>query len=221
MINTKSARPVTSIKSLLPTWVAVKRVSICDERPSARAALTRVVAGAIPSVTDIDCSADGLELLGQFASHPADLVLIGIRNNKSSGTEAMRRLLDLYPATAVIVYGSVDDGPSLSAAIACGARGFLLWDANNPIATPARQRTLTVGRLSPTNGAIKVAARLTERELQILRGMTKGYSNGEIGRKLFLSEDTVKTHARSLFQKLGAHDRAHAVALGMRSDLVA
>jgi DNA-binding NarL/FixJ family response regulator len=218
MINTKSARPVTSIKSLLPTWVAVKRVSICDERPSARAALTRVVAGAIPSVTDIDCSADGLELLGQFASHPADLVLIGIRNNKSSGTEAMRRLLDLYPATAVIVYGSVDDGPSLSAAIACGARGFLLWDANNPIATPARQRTLTVGRLSPT---IKVAARLTERELQILRGMTKGYSNGEIGRKLFLSEDTVKTHARSLFQKLGAHDRAHAVALGMRSDLVA
>ena len=62
---------------------------------------------------------------------------------------------------------------------------------------------------------------MTERELQILRGMTHGLSNNEIGRKLFLSEDTVKTHARRLFQKLGAHDRAHAVALGLRNDLVA
>src|ERR1700712_4144009 len=113
MINTKTASPVTSIKSLLPTWVAVQRVCICDERPSARAALTRVVAGAIPSVTDIDCSADGLELLAQSAIPPADLVLVGIRNNKSSGTDAMRRLLELHPAAAVIVYGSVDDAPSL------------------------------------------------------------------------------------------------------------
>ena len=67
----------------------------------------------------------------------------------------------------------------------------------------------------------KIAVRLTERELQILRGMSQGNSNGEIGRKLYLSEDTVKTHARRLFQKLGAHDRAHAVALGLRNDLVA
>ena len=163
-----------------------------------------------------------LELLAQFAIHPAELVLIGIRNNKSSGTEATRRLLDLHPGAAVIVYGSVDDGPSLSAAIDRGARGFLLWDANNPIASPARQRVRERrSAVSQPTGAIKVAARLTERELQILRGMTQGYSNGEIGRKLFLSEDTVKTHARRLFQKLGAHDRAHAVALGMRNDLVA
>jgi len=62
---------------------------------------------------------------------------------------------------------------------------------------------------------------LTERELQILRGMTRGLSNGEIGRKLFLSEDTVKTHARRLFLRLGAHDRAHAVGLGLRNGLVA
>ena len=59
----------------------------------------------------------------------------------------------------------------------------------------------------------------TERELQILRGMSEGHSNGEIGRELFLSEDTVKTHARRLFQKLGARDRAHAVALGLRNGL--
>ncbi|MBB5871552.1 DNA-binding NarL/FixJ family response regulator [Allocatelliglobosispora scoriae] len=61
---------------------------------------------------------------------------------------------------------------------------------------------------------------LTERELQVLRGMADGRSNAEIGRELFVSEDTVKTHARRLFRKLGARDRAHAVAAGFRQGLV-
>lgn len=58
---------------------------------------------------------------------------------------------------------------------------------------------------------------LTERELQVLRGMAEGKSNAEIGRDLFVSEDTVKTHARRLFRKLRARDRAHAVAVGFRA----
>jgi DNA-binding NarL/FixJ family response regulator len=61
---------------------------------------------------------------------------------------------------------------------------------------------------------------LTERELQVLRGMAEGRSNAEIGRELFVSEDTVKTHARRLFRKLGARDRAHAVASAFRAGLV-
>ena len=61
---------------------------------------------------------------------------------------------------------------------------------------------------------------LTERELQVLRGMGRGRSNSEIGKELYLSEDTVKTHARRLFRKLGAADRAQAVAMGFRWGLV-
>lgn len=212
---------VTNLLSPVSTWVAVQRISICDERPTARAALTRVVTGAMPGVTDIDCSADAAELLTQYAAHPAGLVLIGISHGKARGVEAVNQLLDRYPSASVIVYGSIDDTRPLATAISQGARGFLLWDANNPVSSPARQRASTFGRMTPMNDTAKVTARLTERELQILRGMTHGYSNGEIGRKLFLSEDTVKTHARRLFQKLGAHDRAHAVALGLRNDLVA
>ncbi|MPZ28814.1 MAG: helix-turn-helix transcriptional regulator [Micromonosporaceae bacterium] len=60
-------------------------------------------------------------------------------------------------------------------------------------------------------------ASLTERELQVLRGMAEGKSNAEIGRDLYVSEDTVKTHARRLFRKLRARDRAHAVAVGFRA----
>jgi DNA-binding NarL/FixJ family response regulator len=82
-----------------------------------------------------------------------------------------------------------------------------LTDAVRPSdAGPDRQFTPPPGR----------APQLTERERQVLDGMAAGKSNGEIGRELYLSEDTVKTHARRLFRKLGAADRAQAVALGFR-----
>ncbi|WP_430780513.1 response regulator transcription factor [Actinoplanes sp. G11-F43] len=74
-----------------------------------------------------------------------------------------------------------------------------------------------MGEAAPTGRRLT----LTERELQVLRGMADGKSNAEIGRELFVSEDTVKTHARRLFRKLGARDRAHAVAAGFRAGLVA
>jgi DNA-binding NarL/FixJ family response regulator len=81
--------------------------------------------------------------------------------------------------------------------------------------------TLPSGQRAATPRAGRSAAGLTERELQVLLGMAEGKSNAEIGRELFVSEDTVKTHARRLFRKLGARDRAHAVAAGFRAGLVA
>ena len=61
---------------------------------------------------------------------------------------------------------------------------------------------------------------LTRREVQVLVGMSNGQSNAQIGGELFLSEDTVKTHARRLFRKLGARDRAQAVAIGLRRGII-
>lgn len=62
---------------------------------------------------------------------------------------------------------------------------------------------------------------LSERELQVLTLASHGMTNGEIGRHLHLSEDTIKTHARRLFRKLGVRDRAHAVAVGYQRGLLA
>ena len=76
----------------------------------------------------------------------------------------------------------------------------------------------TLGRMTPPYAPPRPA--LTEREMQVLYGMAEGKSNAEIGRALFVSEDTVKTHARRLFRKLGARDRAHAVASAFRAGLV-
>ena len=85
-------------------------------------------------------------------------------------------------------------------------------DPSPGLSTSGNGATATVG------GLRRLA--LTERELQVLRGMADGKSNAEIGRELFVSEDTVKTHARRLFRKLGARDRAHAVAAAFRAGLV-
>jgi DNA-binding NarL/FixJ family response regulator len=85
------------------------------------------------------------------------------------------------------------------------------------VAWPGNETGVGVAEASPTGRRLT----LTERELQVLRGMADGKSNAEIGRELFVSEDTVKTHARRLFRKLGARDRAHAVAAGFRAGLVA
>lgn len=91
-----------------------------------------------------------------------------------------------------------------------GANGREAFDkAVAGVATPGTATVEGVRRLA-----------LTERELQVLRGMADGKSNAEIGRELFVSEDTVKTHARRLFRKLGARDRAHAVAAAFRAGLV-
>jgi DNA-binding NarL/FixJ family response regulator len=96
-------------------------------------------------------------------------------------------------------------------------RGDLAVDpvTGRPVVWPGNEGA--VAEAQPTGRRLT----LTERELQVLRGMADGKSNAEIGRELFVSEDTVKTHARRLFRKLGARDRAHAVAAGFRSGLVA
>lgn len=194
-------------------------VLICDDRRSARESLNRVMS-AVPSVDEIDSVSSGDELLSRYGREPADVVLIGTQRALTTGIEATRRLLAMHPSAVVIVFGSPDDTPSIAAAIACGARGFLRWDATGPELLAALANTLT-NPVSPSPGGTGEGdAPLTERELQVLRGMSQGHSNGEIGHELFLSEDTVKTHARRLFRKLGVRDRAQAVAVGFRRGLV-
>ncbi len=85
---------------------------------------------------------------------------------------------------------------------------------------PAQRSDLPPGHPGWRPALRRTRAGLTEREIQVLRGMAEGKSNAEIGRDLYVSEDTVKTHARRLFRKLGARDRAHAVAVGFRTGVL-
>ncbi len=196
-------------------------IMVCDDSAVVRENLRRTVAG-IAGVTRAVVTSSGEEVLARFGVERPDLVLMDVRMPGLGGVETARRLLARHPGAAVLMLTVAEDVDGVARAIAGGARGYVVKDAT--------RQELTAAVLGSVNGASRhrpVRRRpeqetptLTERELQVLTGMGRGRSNAEIGRELFLSEDTVKTHARRLFRKLGAADRAHAVAKGFRLGLV-
>ncbi|MDT7598105.1 MAG: hypothetical protein QOK26_182 [Pseudonocardiales bacterium] len=192
---------------------------ICDDRRSVREGLTRVM-GAVTGMVRIDAVGHGNELLARYSRQPVDIVLVGTQRAVPTGVDAVRRLLAAYPTANVIVFGAPDDAGSITAAIAGGARGYLRWDATRPDLLAALTHTLTSNAVQSAVTRTGPVTALTERELQVMLGMSQGKSNGQIARELFLSEDTIKTHARRLFRKLGVKDRAEAVAHGFRLGLV-
>ena len=199
-------------------------VLICIASPVVRQRLALCAAG-IAGVGAVGTAASGREALARYTAAPADLVLVDAGLTDPDGVETTRLLVGRDPAAAVLVVGIDDDPTVVTAAMVAGARGFLRADLSREDLAIALAHALA-GDLPGGGGdtAAQMVARrrvaLTERELQVLRGMCEGKSNGEIGRELYLSEDTVKTHARRLFRKLGVNDRAHAVASGFRLGLV-
>lgn len=177
---------------------------------------------AVPGVSRVGTVATGEELLERFPHEKPDVVLVGTQRAVDTGIITVRRMVSQYPKSAVLVFGAPDDAQNIVAAVACGARGYLRWDASHAEVCAALAHALAgvelASRVPLPRQAGDVA--LTQRELQVLHGMSQGKSNSQIGRELFLSEDTVKTHARRLFKKLGVNDRAQAVACGFRRGLV-
>ncbi len=206
-------------------------VLICDDHRIVREGLRQFVAG-VPGVDKVDTAASGEEVLARYPHEHPDLVLMDVRMPGLGGLEATRRLVAAYPQAKVIMLTAADDRDQVAAAVSSGARGYLLKDVSHEelcaavahaldgidLVEPSLRRALVSREPATRTGPPQ--AQLTERELQVLTGMSQGKSNGAIGRELYLSEDTVKTHARRLFRKLGVNDRAQAVALGFRRGLV-
>jgi DNA-binding NarL/FixJ family response regulator len=201
-------------------------VMVCDDSPLARETLRRSVA-TIPGVTRVLAAASGEEAVARWPVERPSLVLMDVRMPGLGGTEATRRLLALHPEASVLMVTVAEDVDGVARAVATGARGYIVKDASREelAATFVQAITDAAWRRSAPVSAVVGAGRgpqpsLTERELQVLTGMSRGRSNAEIGKELYLSEDTVKTHARRLFRKLSAADRAQAVAVGFRWGLV-
>jgi len=117
---------------------------------------------------------------------------------------------------AVAAHGLGSPGIPSQSGPRAGAETVMSRGASGPASRTA-QATIVA---EPSTSRRPAAGELTRRELEVLSGMSHGRSNAQIGAELFLSEDTVKTHARRLFRKLGAADRAQAVAIGLRSGLI-
>jgi DNA-binding NarL/FixJ family response regulator len=204
----------------------VATVLVCDDSALVRETLHRVLV-TVPGVTRVVDASSGEEALTRWPVERPSLVLMDVRMPGIGGVEATRRLLSRHPEAAVVMVTVAEDAEGVARAVASGARGYVVKDATREemAATVVHVLSDAVWRRStPAPRAVEGAGgpvpTLTEREMQVLTGMSRGRSNAEIGRELFLSEDTVKTHARRLFRKLGAADRAQAVAIGFRWGLV-
>jgi len=208
-----------------------KTVLVCDDHRIVREGLRQFVS-EVPGVERVLTAASGEEALARYDVERPDLVLLDIQMPGMGGVETLRLLLSRHPEAVVLVLTAADDREHVASAVVGGARGYLHKDvsheelcmavgtalAGEDLFEPSVRRAMTERALQARPS--DPASQLTERELQVLRGMSQGKSNAEIGRSLFLSEDTIKTHARRLFRKLEVNDRAQAVALGFRRGYV-
>jgi len=207
----------------------VTTVLICDDHRRFRDHLRRYVA-AVPGVDRVATADTSAETFVRYAAELPALVLLDVAMPDLGGPETARRLVAAHPGANVVMLAGGADHDQLAQAMAGGARGYLTKDVSvEELCAALAHVVVDAGVHRVSNGTHATNGRaalppidppLTERERQVLDGMSRGKTNNEIGRELFLSEDTVKTHARRLFRKLGVNDRAQAVALGFRSGLV-
>jgi DNA-binding NarL/FixJ family response regulator len=178
-------------------------------------------------------AATGAEAVRLVRETGPDIAVVDIRMPEMDGIEAARRIAADVPATRVIMLTAYDDRHFVVEAVRAGARGYVLKtrDADhlvqavrlvasgNMVIDPELVVALA-DELSAAHDRDRTAQTLTERELEVLQLLAFGYTNRDIGRRLFISPDTVKTHLEHIYQKLGANDRTSAVAEAFRRQLV-
>jgi DNA-binding NarL/FixJ family response regulator len=211
------------------------RVLIADDQALVRTGF-RVILDAEPDLEVVGEAGDGSETVELVPQKRPDVVLMDIRMPNLDGIEATRRLTALPRAPRVLMLTTFDLDEYVYEALRAGASGFLLKDAGadellhavrvvaagEALLSPSITRRLIAdyARRPPASEQPAALAELTPRELEVVRLLARGLSNGEIARELVLGEATVKTHVARVFQKLDLHDRAQAVVLAYETGLV-
>jgi DNA-binding NarL/FixJ family response regulator len=202
------------------------RVLVADDQTLVREGLVTLL-GLIPGIEVAGAARDGEEAVELAGRLRPDVVLMDLRMPRLDGVEATRRLA-VTPGVRVVVLTTYADDESVFAALRAGALGYLTKDsgaeeiaravrtvhAGEALLEPAVQRRLIESlRERPPEPARAPPAPddLTPREVEVLGLIAHGLSNGDIARRLFVSEATVKTHVNNIFSKTGVRDRAQAV----------
>jgi len=208
----------------------VIRILIVDDHPIVREGLAAVLEqqrefAIVGQVSTAQAAIERATLVSP------DIVLLDLELPGMSGVEAIPHLLQAAPRAKVIVFTAYDTDERVFGAIQAGAKGYLLKGA--PASEIASAITAVHGGASALDPRVasKVMARvatpqggatmrLTAREREVLRLVGDGYSNKEIAKTLAITERTVKYHVASIFNKLGADNRAQAVAVAARRGLL-
>ena len=208
------------------------RVVLGDDHTLVRQGLRR----AIEQTSDLEVvgeASTGTEILRLVKEVEPDVVVLDIRMPEMDGIEAARHLTGDRPETGVVMLTAFDDRHFVVEAVRAGAKGYVLKtrDADHLLRTVrlVHEGNMVIDpelvvavadELTAAKGSARAPETLTERELEILQLLAFGYTNREIGERLFISPDTVKTHLEHVYQKLGASDRTAAVAEAMRRQLI-
>jgi len=209
------------------------RVLVADDQSMVRAGF-RMLLGGEEDMEVVAEASNGLEAVDKAGRFHPGIILMDIRMPELDGLQATRRILAADPATRILILTTFDLDEYVFEALRAGASGFVLKD-DSPEQLIAAVRTVAAGEalLSPAitkrviqkfAGMQRPAAprefeELSERERDVFRLMSNGLSNAEIGKELYISETTVKTHVTHILQKLNLRDRVQAVVLAHQTGL--
>lgn len=214
---------------------APTRVVIVDDHVLYRRGLDLVLSSEedIEVVAEADGGAGAIEAVGE---HRPDVVVMDVRMPRMNGIQACEEIKRRYPQTQIIMLTTSDEEQDLFDAVRAGANGYLLKDvppeevveairtlrSGGSLVSPTMAASLMRQFASLTNaeGADADGSRLTEREREVLTHVARGMGNREIAKALFISENTVKNHVRSILEKLQLHSRVEAAMYAVREHLV-
>jgi DNA-binding NarL/FixJ family response regulator len=200
---------------------------IADDHPAVLEAVSEYV--ALADIEIVGRARDGEEALALVEERKPRVALVDVRMPKLGGIELARRAKRSVPETGIVLYTGYGDRALLTEALDAGVAGFVLKEA--PMDDLLRAlRAVAAGSqyvdpvLAGTLAASSVGSalpQLTQRERDVLRLLADGLSNEEIGKRLFISAETVRTHVRKAMDKLDADTRTQAVAKALRDHLIA
>lgn len=197
------------------------KVMIADDHQLMVAAIRRVLSDR-DDIEIVGQAAGGEQVLPLVLRTRPDVVLLDIGLPEVDGIECARRIRERLPDVRILMLTAYGDAESVAAAEAAGADGYILKsvaavDLGEAIhGSPGSDGFLRAG--FPDVDGTRVE--LTEREKAVLQAVCDGLSNRQIGRELWITEQTVKFHLKNVFRKLGASDRAEAVKRAYEHGLV-
>ena len=205
------------------------RVVVADDHPIVRAGIVALLQDA-DDVEVVGQASDGRSAVTTVLRERPDVVLMDLRMPQLDGDRATAEILRSAPDVRVLILTTYESDDQILAAIEAGATGYLLKAApESEILAGVRATARGETALAPsaaaalvrrTTGGNRAVPSLSPRELDVLRRVAQGNSNPAIGRALFLSETTVKTHLGHVFDKLGVNDRTRAVTRAMELGLL-
>jgi DNA-binding NarL/FixJ family response regulator len=209
------------------------KVIICDDQAIVRDGL-ELLLKLEKDISVVGLAQDGAEAVALVAKYSPDVVLMDLKMPGMNGVESTRRIRTEYPTVKVLVLTTFDDDEWVFDAIRAGASGYLLKDTPREKVVEAIRGTLAGKSFVDPSVAGKlleqvvtkqqqpetlITGRLTEREVDVLRLIGRGFSNSDIAIRLHLSEGTVRNHVSSIFSKLDIPDRTQAAIIAIRHGL--